>query len=245
MAKTGDIIKSIEDFAPLDTAQEWDNSGWQINLKNTLTKRVMLALTLTPDVLNQAIISHCDLIITHHPIIFNPLKKIVDPLLTKTIKNNIQVYSAHTNLDIAKGGITDYLATKLGFRATKTNNDFIKKFDLPKEEKLETIIKLIKSNLNLEHIKLINPSKKQTIKSIALCSGAGGSFISDLNDSKIDLYITGDIKYHEALNADNLVIIDIGHFESERIVIDIFKKILKNVDIEIFEANEKNIWQIL
>ena len=92
MEKTSDIIKKIEDFAPLDTMQKWDNSGWQINLGNLTTSKIMVSLDVTMSSVNDAIEKHCDMIISHHPVFFNPIKKIDSPFIIKAIQNNIQIY---------------------------------------------------------------------------------------------------------------------------------------------------------
>jgi hypothetical protein len=104
MEKVSKIIKKIEEFAPLETMQKWDNSGWQINLGNEDTHRILLALDVTPAVVDEAIKKKCDLILSHHPVFFNSIKTMDSPFIIKAIQNNIQVYSAHTNLDIAQGG---------------------------------------------------------------------------------------------------------------------------------------------
>ena len=105
MINVGEIINEIEKFAPVEMAQNWDNTGWQINFNKQEAKKIMLCLSVTQDIISQAINQECDLIISHHPLIFNPLKKITSDTVTEkiiieAIKNDIQIYSAHTNLDI-------------------------------------------------------------------------------------------------------------------------------------------------
>ena len=112
MACVNKIIKKIEEFAPLETMQSWDNSGWQINLNNKETNSILLTLDVTEKTIDEAINKKCDLILSHHPIFFNSIKLIEKPFIIKAIQNNIQIYSAHTNLDIAQGGVSEYLAKK-------------------------------------------------------------------------------------------------------------------------------------
>ena len=119
MAEIQSIIKKIEDFAPPETAEDWDNTGWQINLGIKEVNNVMVCLSVTPQIIEQAINNNCGLIISHHPLIFNGIKKISDEnvlnkLIISCIQNNIQVYSAHTNLDCTQGGVNDILCEKLG-----------------------------------------------------------------------------------------------------------------------------------
>ena len=99
MIKTDEIISKIEKYASLDLMEPWDNSGWQINLHHGYTNRVLIALSLTKETLSEAITNDCDLIITHHPLIFDKLSKIDSSIIVEAIKHNICVYSAHTNLD--------------------------------------------------------------------------------------------------------------------------------------------------
>lgn len=245
IVQTSQIISLLEEFAPKNTSQVWDNSGWQINLGNQSVNKILVALTVTEDVVNQAVEEGCDFILSHHPVFFDPIKKIEDKFILTAIQNNIQVYSVHTNLDVAKGGTSDTLAKMSGFNKTESYNDFVKFQSLSKDMNLDDFISKLKKDLDIKNLKLINNKNVKSVKTIAFCAGAGGSFISDVKNSKIDVYITGDVKYHEAIEAESLVVIDIGHFESEKYVTDIFKKILKKADVEIIVANEENTWEII
>ena len=112
MAKTSEIIKILENYAPLDTAEEWDNSGWQVFLGNDYTTKVLICLTVTEDIINQAEDLGCNLIVSHHPVIFKPLKVVKDSKIVKAIQRGIQIYSLHTNCDKAKNGTSDLIAEK-------------------------------------------------------------------------------------------------------------------------------------
>lgn len=247
MIKTDNILEIIENFAPLQTAEEWDNSGWQINLHNMETKKILSCLTVTEDVLELAAALGCDLIISHHPLIFSPLKKLQHPLFIKAIQNNIQVYSAHTNFDKAQGGTTDILAQKLNLENVKNLNDYVKCGDLPFELTLDKFLSVVKSTYELDKIKLINKSNQPTVQRIALCAGAGADFIGDIKN--VDVYITSDIKYHAALEVKNMVLLDIGHFESEKFfsqkVKELLEEKLQNEEIEVITADEKPAWTIV
>lgn len=243
MAKVADIIGSIEQFAPLNTAAEWDNSGWQINLDIEEANKVLLALNVDENVVNQALENNCDLIISHHPLIFTPLSKIQVGFITKAIQNKIQIYSAHTNLDIANGGTTDKLAEKAGFKDCLPLNDYVKYKILDEEMSIEIFIEDLKKNLSIEDLRLTNWHNKDKFKSIAFCAGAGSSFVDEVKEKGIDLFITADIKYHDALDANQLILFDIGHFNSEKFVSEIFTGILKEKRVEIIVADEKNVWQ--
>lgn len=244
MEQTNKIIKRIEEFAPLSTMQKWDNSGWQINLGNKETEKVLLCLDVTPSIVDEAIEKHCDLILSHHPVFFNGIKVIKSPYIIKAIQNNIQVYSAHTNLDIAQGGVSEYLAEKCGFTDLDTAFEFIKYKKLEKEENFSKLISTLKTMFSLPSIRVVN-SKRKTYSSIAFCSGSGADFINNLEEIGVDVFITGDLKHHQALNAGKMTIVDLGHFHSEKFVVDIFKNILKDEDVEIITAVENPAWELV
>ena len=242
MIKTDYIISKIEKYASLELAENWDNSGWQIDLGHDYTNKVLIALSLTKDVLEQAITNDCDLIITHHPLIFNSIKKINNPLILEAIKNNICVYSAHTNLDKTYGSTTDALCGVLGLQNLVTVEDYIKIAHLKDELALEQLIENIKQALNLESVKLINPDNITIAKNIAICAGGGGGFIDKLRDYDVDVYITGDIKFHKALEVEGFAVIDIGHFESELPVLPLMQGLISKTKVEVMIAKEDKPW---
>lgn len=245
MAKIDDVVRRIEEFAPLESMEVWDNSGWQINLGNNETKKIMLALNASFDTVKQAVNQRCDLLLVHHPLFFEPVKLINQPEVVWAIQNNLQIYSAHTNLDKAKDGTSDTLMAKMKKSDFVRYNEFVrvKQFDVPVS--VEKLIENLKKDLGLSTLRIINQNTKQCVRNIACCAGAGGSLITELEKSGVDFYVTGDVKYHEALAAGDIVVIDIGHYDSEKYVVDIFKKILENIDIEVVAADEKNVWQVV
>lgn len=245
MIKTDYIISKIEKYASLDLAEKWDNSGWQIDLHHDYTNKVLIALSFTKDVLEQAITNDCDLVITHHPMIFNPVKKINNSLITEAIKNNICVYCAHTNLDKTYGSTTDALCGVLGLQNLVTVEEYIKIAHLKDELAIEQLIENIKQSLNIDKIKLINPNNITIIKNIAVCAGGGGSFIDKLKDYDVDVYITGDIKFHKALEVEDFAVLDIGHFESELPVLPLIQGLIAKTKVEVMIAKEENPWTIV
>jgi len=242
MIKTDEIIKKIESYASLDLAEEWDNSGWQINLHHDYTNKVMVALSLTRDVLEQAVTNDCDLVITHHPLIFHRLSKIDDTVLVQAIKHNISVYSAHTNLDKTYGSTTDALAGVLGFKNLITVDEYIKIAQLKDELGLNELVEKIKTSLGAERIKIINPNGIDSVKNIAVSAGAGGSMIKKIEQYDVDLFITGDVKYHAALEVRGFAVMDVGHFESELPVLPLIQGIIAKTGVEVLIAQEHVPW---
>lgn len=248
MVDVNKIISKLEEFAPLELAEEWDNSGWQINLGKADANNVMYCLSVTLDVIAQAIEQNCDLIISHHPLFFNEFKQISaenfsQKILVEAVKNEIQIYSAHTNLDKVKGGVNDVLCEKLAINPDETFGEYVRIAKFSEMISLDDFIIRLKLNLNVPKIKIINPNNIQNIKSVAVCSGSGGDFVGEL--SGVDLFITGDIKYHTALDVQNMVLIDAGHFETERIILPALKDILTNEAPDSIIAKEKNPWIVV
>ena len=215
------VIKKIEQFAPLETQERWDASGWIVDLPNKDINKILFALTITPNIINQAENNGCDLIISHHPLFFVPLEY-----------RKINMYCAHTNLDKANGGTTDLILEKLNFEG-KPINDFVRIVELEKEITIEDLKnKLLKISPKLRYV---NNTGIKNIKTLGFCAGSGSEFI---NEVECDAFITGDIKFHTAVES-NKVIFDIGHFESEIFAVELLK-ILTEVGEKGIIANEKS-----
>ncbi len=245
MARTSEIIKILEDFAPLELAESWDNSGWQVFFGNDNTTKVLLCLSVTDDVINQAFELGCNLIVSHHPLIFKPLKVVKDVKIIKAVQRGIQIYSLHTNCDKTNNGTSDLLAERLNLKKTAVLNDFVRVGLAPHDMTLDELIAHVKLAFNVERIKLVNNAKKSIIKTIAVCAGSGAEFIPEVEKYNIDAYITSEIKYHDALDSRRAAILDIGHFESEKPFVEEIKKLLENRKerIDVVIAKEKTAWE--
>ncbi len=242
MARTTEIISVLENYAPSELAEEWDNSGWQIFFGNDNTSKVLVCLTVTDDVINQAAELGCNLIVSHHPLIFSPLKVIKDIKIIKAVQRGIQIYSLHTNCDKTKNGTSDLIAKRLGLKKTAKINDFVRVGLAPHEMTLDELISKVKLSFNTERIKLINNARKTIIKTIAVCAGSGADFISEIERYNIDAYITSEVKYHNALDSKRAAILDIGHFESEKPFVEEIKKVLEKEKFEVVIAHEAPAW---
>ncbi|MDN5330964.1 MAG: hypothetical protein PWP45_189 [Tepidanaerobacteraceae bacterium] len=359
------VINLIEKLAPKKLSLEWDNVGLMVGAGSAKVKKILIVLTVTPGVVDYAVVNGVDLIISHHPVIFKPLNSIrqdlpVGKMIIEAIKHDIAIYSAHTNLDVAKGGINDLLAQKLELENVevleKTFEDSLKKIvvyvpkgyedvvrdsmgnagaghignyshcsfnvsgigtfkplegsnpflgqlgELEKVEevRIETIAPasrvkkiinamlkvhpyeevaydiypvenegctfglgrigylktpvtlyelctIIKQKLEVEFLRVVGEPRKKVSK-IALCGGAGGSLISKAIFAGADVYITGDIKYHEAeeAKAAGIALIDAGHYSTEKIILNFLAEYLKKelqaldneVSIEVFDEGD-------
>lgn len=350
--KLFEIINKLEEEFPLNLQETWDNSGLLIGDKNSEISKVQISLDITESVIDNAIEKGCELIITHHPVIFENIKRINDSTvlgkkILKLIKNGINVYSAHTNLDSAKDGLNSYIAQKLlakdakimdeNYYSVYKMNIFVSKsileevlsilngskelefleykrvsytskvterilenneikelesyniqimgeknklysilnkikerhpinqiafeilslenkhktgtglgriFKVEETMSFEECINFVKEKLNLDFVKIVK-ANDNPIKKIAVVNGSGAEFWKKSYDMGADVFITGDFKYHNALDAfeKGLNIIDIGHYEAEHFFNEIIiKKLDDNLKIEVY--NEKRILEI-
>ena len=202
-----DIVRKIEEFAPLETQEKWDCSGWAVVNNNVEVNRILFALTITDKIIQQARAKNCDMIISHHPLFYVPLDW-----------KGINIYCAHTNLDKAEGGTTDRLVKELGY--TKTESlEFVRIVKLQNTISVNELKqKLLKISPKLRYI---NNKNSDIINSIGFCAGSGSEFINEVDT---DAFVTGDLKFHTALEAKQIVF-DIGHFESEIFAPKILKEI--------------------
>jgi len=204
-------------------------------------KTVMLTLDVDLNAVSYAIEHKVDLIITHHPFLFGSLKSIDyntydGKIIRALITNNVNLYSMHTSLDMAEKGINYELAHKLNineFRVLHQINDDSSGYGGVGGIDTVNIVeyaKQVKVLLSCKSIKLYCCYENQSVKKVAFCGGSGSDYIDDAINSGADVYITGDIKYHQAQSAlkSNLSIIDAGHFYTENHFVTILKNILDN-----------------
>ncbi|RCW45371.1 MULTISPECIES: Nif3-like dinuclear metal center hexameric protein [unclassified Halanaerobium] len=334
MTKAQEIISLMGEIAPVRLAEKWDNVGLQIGDLNNEVEKILLTLDLNNEVIDEAVKKSCNMIITHHPVIFNGINSVssesaVGQMIIRLIKNDIIVFSAHTNLDIAEEGLNDYICNKLGIKdfqpldVTQSENyykfvvfvpenyieeiksavyengggeigkyshsgfylqgkgsfkplegsspyigstgkisevDEIRLETVVAEDKIDQVLKsvlkvhpyeevaydiykidrkskisgigrigylkekillndylnIVKEELNLPYLKFVG-NKNKEIKKVAVCNGSGADLTQKAIYKGADLYLTGDVKYHEAQYAEEmgLALIDIGHYESE------------------------------
>lgn len=250
MTKIQDIYNAIDKIAPFSSACDFDNSGLLIKGKDKDIKKIMVSLDATKEVIDNACEKEVDLLITHHPIIFKGIKKIDSDLnIVNLLKKDISVISAHTNFDMAKGGMNDILAKKLDLidiKELKDTEGMGRIGELKQTMKSDEFLKMIKIKLKTS-IRAGNVNKD--IKKVALLGGSGGEFFNASKNQGADAFITGDVKHHQFIesNDENLLLIDAGHYGTEIIFIEALEKFLKEEfkDIEIIKSNQNPPYKTL
>ena len=235
--KVRDITAAIEEFAPLSIQEGWDNSGLCIGSPEDEVSSVLIGLDCTPELVDEAIGCGADMIVTHHPLIFSGLKKIstdtkVGAAVIKAVRAGISIYAAHTSADKVISGVSGAMAARLGLKNVEIlseDGDGVGLGvvgDLPEPIAAEEAVELVKTQFSLKMVRSSKPVGGQ-IGRVAMCGGSGGSLISAARRSGAQLYLSGDISYHNFFTEEGFMIMDIGHYESEIEIVDILFSLLR------------------
>ena len=232
-----DVISAMERIAPPQLAEEWDNCGLQVGAEHWPVRKVWVSLDPHPAVFQAAVDRNVDMLVTHHPLIFKPLHRIdvekpIGKILRTALTQRIAVYAAHTNLDCARDGVNAILAQRIGLTdlvplvaADTDQSDSslglgrIGRPAMPLT--LQEFAEQIKKEFGLGALKVCgNP--QMHIELVAVCSGGGSSILKDFLASDAQVFVSGDLRYHDARTAEDVDrgLIDLGHFPSEQVMID-------------------------
>lgn len=248
--RISDIYSFLDEKYPLSLQESWDNSGYIVESDSEKCSKILLTLDITNDSVDEAVNKKADLAISHHPVIFNPLKKIqVDTPVYKLVRSGIGAICMHTNLDIAEGGtntvIVGKIAEKLGISA---NIEPLEDcglgciIELEKVVDCDELAEILKDIFNIERVKM-SMYGEYILSKIAVCSGSGGSLWKLAQAKGCDALITGDVKHDVWIDANNskFTIIDCGHFHTENLVLWELRRVLEEkfpmVDVEISESS--------
>jgi len=238
--KISEIYEKLNTISPFELQEKWDNSGLLVGEMSREVEHIAVALDIDEAMLHNA--KEDTLFIVHHPLIFSGLKKLdyaVYPanLLELMVQKRLSLLALHTNFD--KTHLNAYVFEKVLEFKKETQNDFVCKVtgSWSKEE----LLNHLKSKLNLETLRVVSP--KNQITSIALTTGAGASLMDEVD---ADCFLTGDIKYHDAMKAmsQNLMLVDIGHYESEQYFVDVMMEELKNLGLFGIISQSQNPFEI-
>ncbi|WP_294744738.1 Nif3-like dinuclear metal center hexameric protein [uncultured Prevotella sp.] len=241
--KIKQVLSALEQFAPLPLQESWDNAGLQIGLTEAEVSGALLCLDVTEKVIDEAIAKGCNLVVSHHPLLFRGLKQVSDAndvqrTVRKAIKADICVISMHTNMDNAKGGVNFKIAERLGAKCHtegKGHTDFTDNTDvkvpmvvaeLPEAMEARAFIELVKERFGVKCAHC-NELLQRPIRKVAICGGAGDFMLDEAIAKGADAFITGEMHYHQYFGHEQQIqICVIGHYESEQFTTEIFQDII-------------------
>ena len=267
--KIKEVVSALERFAPLPLQEGYDNAGLQVGLTEAVeVSGALLCLDVTEDVVDEAIRKGCNLIVSHHPLIFRKLARISDEnyvqrTVRKAIKNDIAIVSMHTNMDAAKGGVNFKIAEKLGLRNLRffggekeidgvkggegVIGEITDETDALHADGIaaDDLVLMLRERFQAECVQC-NQLLRRPIRKVALCGGAGSFLLDAAIAAGADAFITGEMHYHEFFGHEQEIqICVIGHYQSEQFTSEIFRSIITEkcpgVKCEISEINTNPI----
>ena len=239
--KCRNMIEKLNRLAPESMACEWDNPGLLAGRRDKEVERILLAVDADDAVIEEAVRVRADLLLTHHPLIFKPLKKVNDDdfisrRIIRLIKEDISYYAMHTNFDAAPGCMADLAAERLELRETEVLEPMGETGDgipygigkyglLPKEMTVREVAEHVKQVFHLPFVTVYGEGEK-LVKKAAVCPGSGGGTLRYALSCGTQVYITGDIGHHTGIDAvaEGMAVIDAGHFGVEQIFMDFMKE---------------------
>lgn len=240
MPKVKEIAAAIEQFAPKALQESYDNTGLQVGDPEMDVTAALICLDVTEDVLAEARKRGCNLIVSHHPLLFKGLKEItgstpVQRIVMEAISGKIAIYSAHTNLDSVAYGVTHEMAEAVGL-AEMSPLIPSREFDgaglgiigtMPRPVPAMEFLRNLKEIFQVKALRYSRRTPKVVIRKVALCGGSGGGFISEAIRQGADVYVTGDLRYHDFTDYGiDILLADIGHYESELCSGKIFSRVI-------------------
>ncbi len=247
-----EVLNKIEEIAPLFLQESYDNSGIQIDGPNVEVSKTLVSLDPTPQAVRRAVEEGCQIVLTHHPLLFKGVKRLttknaIGDMIYTAIVGGITVYASHTNYDSVPGGLNDVLARRLKMSDVSplVPNEMMVGAGIGRVGNVEPVeirefAHFTKEALKAEMIQLA-PTGPSEIRRVAICSGSGADFIEAALRAKADVYITGDVTYHKIIEAVNsgLSLIIVGHDESEKFFEDEMKKYLESSGVEVVKYHER------
>ena len=235
------MLSALERFAPLPLQESWDNAGLQVGLTETEVSGALLCLDVNERIIDEAIAKGCNLIVSHHPLLFRGLKTISDltdvqRTVRKALKSDICVVSMHTNMDNAKGGVNFRIAQKLSlqnvaFFAPKSVDGIEAGSgvigELPESQAADDFVLMVKKAFGVE-CALCNELLRRPIQKVAICGGAGDFLLDEALKAGADAFITGEMHYHQYFGYEQQIqICVIGHYQSEQFTAEVFQEIIQ------------------
>ena len=260
--KIKEVLSALEEFAPLPLQESWDNAGLQVGLTEAEVSGALLCLDVTERIVDEAVSKGCNLVVSHHPLLFRGLKQISDltdvqRTVVKAIQNGVCVVSMHTNMDNARGGVNFQIANKLGltdvaFLAAKRVGDVECGSGvigmLCEPMAADDFVLKVKRAFGVE-CAMCNELLRRPVQRVAICGGAGDFLLDEAVAAGADAFITGEMHYHQYFGYEQRVqICVIGHYQSEQYTTEVFREVIgsrcPDVRTEIAETNTNPILYI-
>ena len=251
--KIQQVLSALERFAPLPLQESYDNAGLQIGLTEAEVSGALLCLDVTEKIIDEAVAKGCNLVVSHHPLLFRGLKQVSDlndvqRTVRKAIKNDVCVISMHTNLDNARGGVNYKMAEKLGAKvlnSAEEEKQGLVLAELAQPMAAADFIAMVKERFGVK-CAMCNEILERPVKTVAICGGAGDFMLDEAIAQKADAFITGEMHYHVYFGHEQEIqICVIGHYESEQFTTEIFREVIERecpgVRTEMAETNTNPI----
>ena len=247
--KIKEVIRTLEHFAPLPLQEDYDNAGLQVGLTEAEVSGVLLCLDVTEQVIEEAEAKGCNMIVSHHPLIFRRLNHLTDENMVQrcvisAIRKGITIVSMHTNLDSASGGVNYMIARQLGLKAESIQLIDTHEVEgveggsciigeLPEALSAEAYINKVKEKFHAGCV-MTNELLQRPIKRIAVCGGAGSFCLSKAINAGADAFLTGEMHYHDYFDHEQEIQITvIGHYESEQYTRELLEQIIHKAHPEV------------
>jgi len=250
--KIKEVLSALERFAPLPLQESWDNAGLQVGLTETEVSGALLCLDVTEKIIDEAVRKGCNLIVSHHPLLFRGLKTISDltdvqRTVMKAILEGVCIVSMHTNMDNAQGGVNYKMAQRLGLQnvgflqpktveGVEAGSGIIG--ELPEPQAADDFVLAVKKTFGVE-CAMCNELLRRPVRRVALCGGAGDFMLDDALRAGADAFVTGEMHYHQYFGYEQQIqICVIGHYQSEQFTPEIFEEIIRRncPEVETFIA---------
>jgi len=250
--KIKEVLSALERFAPLPLQESWDNAGLQVGLTETEVSGALLCLDVNEKIVDEAIRKGCNLIVSHHPLLFRGLKTISDltdvqRTVMRAIEHHVCVISMHTNMDNARGGVNFKIAEKLGLQQvgffTSKTVDGIEAGSgvmgmLSAPMAADDFVMVLKKVFDVE-CAMCNELLRRPVQRVAICGGAGDFLLDEALKAGADAFVTGEMHYHQYFGYEQQIqICVIGHYQSEQFTSEIFRDIITGAcpDVKTFIA---------
>ena len=235
--KLREVIAALEHLAPLRLQDEWDNSGLQVGFPESEIDQVLVCLDVTEAIVDEAIAAKCNLIVSHHPLIFKALRQVSDATyqqrcVVKALAAGISIYSAHTSLDNAPGGVNHRIAALLGLQklrwlSPRDGEDAGSGLvgELPASEPDAAFLARVQRTFGVECLQHSALDGRQ-VRRVALCGGAGAFLLHDAVCAGADCFISGEFHYHDYFENQGVLLAELGHYQSEQFTQDLLLEYL-------------------